>query len=686
MKRLLFSLVAVLFAITAIGQEGQSVTIDNVRYTVSWTYDPEHVVINPNILTAAAEAVNTNITSANILGTVTINGTQYNVIIAQDGFKDCTQLESVTFNEGILKIGTGSFSNCDMLDSVTFPASLKIMSANAFFGCQRIRSVTFLGTEAPRFGANSWIDTPQEELDIIINLFKECPAIWNLYLPFKATTEGYEQILHFFHNIGNGNGGDNEGDTPGGGGNFIIREGETVIIENGETIIIPETAGVINDGELVIKDGGQLVLGKDMTGEGGTSAMAGQGVNGLLQGTNGVHKWCLMGAPFEDGYKLAAITPDASGHDVSISLWNYNSGVWYTDWATIHNSVTRAEGFFVFPFHDNDIKFTTKPTDEGFENEKYSINNGDFYVTKNAAGAEGNWVVLANPYTFNLDVAEFLSQQEGLAPYNNVQGGVVYTYNGANFVAVASGEVKVADGFFLNYVTPGEKTITFEEKQGRWYTQQTPAKASAEREFVRLAMLEGEIETEVLFAQNDEATEEYDIFDANKLFSPVEITEPYFVVNNIALAKEEVNTLPYYATMNVKSYGNKEVTFKANYIPEGLAVSIIDGEETIDLGEGVEYTTNIIAGENADRFKVLIKKSLSISDAEELEVNIYNDNRHINIETMESDLQVEVYNALGQKVLSTTDRNFTLNQVPAGAYLIKAFNNKASKTQKIVVK
>ncbi|MBO7225284.1 MAG: T9SS type A sorting domain-containing protein, partial [Bacteroidales bacterium] len=44
------------------------------------------------------------------------------------------------------------------------------------------------------------------------------------------------------------------------------------------------------------------------------------------------------------------------------------------------------------------------------------------------------------------------------------------------------------------------------------------------------------------------------------------------------------------------------------------------------------------------------------------------------------------YNALGQKVLSTKDRNFTLNQVSAGAYLIKAFNNKASKTQKILVK
>ena len=198
-------------------------------------------------------------------------------------------------------------------------------------------------------------------------------------------------------------------------------------------------------------------------------------------------------------------------------------------------------------------------------------------------------------------------------------------------------------------------------------------------------MLEGEREIEVLFAQNDEANENYDIFDANKLFSPIEIAEPYFVVNNIALVKEEVNTLPYYATMNVRSFSSKEVTFKANYVPEGLSVSIIDGEETIDLSEGVEYTTNIIEGENADRFKVLIKKSLSIEEAEELQVNIYNNNRHINIETMGNDLQVEVYNALGQKVFTTKDRNFTLNQVPVGSYILKVFNKNVSQSKKIVI-
>jgi hypothetical protein len=199
-------------------------------------------------------------------------------------------------------------------------------------------------------------------------------------------------------------------------------------------------------------------------------------------------------------------------------------------------------------------------------------------------------------------------------------------------------------------------------------------------------MIDQEREIEVLFAQNEEAQEGYDRFDANKLFSPYEIAEPYFITNNIALVKEEVNTLPYYATMNVRSYENKEVKFKANYIPEGYSLSLIDGEETIDLLQGQEYSTLVSRGENANRFKLLIKKSVGLNDVEELEVNITNDNRLVNITTSEKDLQIEVYNALGQRVFATKDFNFSLNNVSAGAYMIKAFNNKASKTQKIVVK
>ena len=151
------------------------------------------------------------------------------------------------------------------------------------------------------------------------------------------------------------------------------------------------------------------------------------------------------------------------------------------------------------------------------------------------------------------------------------------------------------------------------------------------------------------------------------------------------MVKEEVKELPYYATMNVKSNESKEVIFRADYIPEGLAVSIIDGEEVIDLTEGAEYATEISSGENTDRFKVLVKKNVGLADVEELDVRIVNNNRHIAIFTQE-DVKVEVYNTLGQRVFETSETSFVLNDVATGTYVVKVYNNQGSKTQKIVVR
>jgi hypothetical protein len=333
-------------------------------------------------------------------------------------------------------------------------------------------------------------------------------------------------------------------------------------------------------------------------------------------------------------------------------------------------------------------------------------------VTKSVSGDDnsGRWMALANPYPAKLCVNSFVEDNSGVIYNDNdestqIQGQGVYVlkYNGEvqdwQFKPKTEDndkkyDIGVGEGFFVNVVENSNPTsITFKKDQLHEYDESTcvheghthSAKA-VEKEFIRFAMIEGERESEVLFAHNQDAQEGYDIFDANKLFAMSHIAEPYFVVDGISLVKEEVNLLPYYATMNVKSFGNKEVKFSPNYIPEGLSVTLIDGEESIDLLQGQEYATEISAGENANRFKLLIKKSLGLSDAEELEVNISNDNRIVNIATSETDLQIEVYNALGQKVFETKALNFSLNNVSAGAYMIKAFNNKASKTQKIVIK
>jgi hypothetical protein len=464
--------------------------------------------------------------------------------------------------------------------------------------------------------------------------------------------------------------------------NHKINEGEKKVLSTVFKITEENKREIINEGVLRIAQGGELVTSNSNNDLGIVE------VETPLLDTN---KWHIIGAPFAN-YKLETLIPGAL--DPTCLLFDYNNNTWSDTWAHISNPVATGEGFYAFPWINEALSFTnygdgiySPNAREEFSNDNYDfdvnpayqINTGDVTINRTLGGDEvsGRWLPLANPYTFKLDVAKFIAENSSL-----IQGGVWYKLNGTSYQPIETGDIRVTEGFFVNATSNNVQNMKFTLSQRFVPT----AKASVEREFISLVMIDQEREIEVLFAQNEEAQEGYDRFDANKLFSPYEIAEPYFITNNIALVKEEVNTLPYYATMNVRSYENKEVKFKANYIPEGYSLSLIDGEETIDLLQGQEYSTLVSRGENANRFKLLIKKSVGLGEVEELEVEITNSNRLVNVSSTEEDLQIEVYNALGQKVFATKDRNFTLNNVSAGAYVVKAFNNKASKTQKIVIK
>ncbi len=590
--------------------------------------------------------------------------------IGQYAFSNCYYLESVTIGNSVNSIEQYAFNGCGNLTSILIPNSVTQIKNAAFNGCENLTSVV-IGEGVTDIG--NWAFDGCTNLDTITFLGQTPPGninpgafsntITSVNVPIGST--GYDILSNYIPNYNNCT------------KNYQIKQGETYTLSS--SLVLNANTALDNKGLLVIEQGGELVPYNNNLG------IVEVETPSLPIG------WHFIGAPFA-GYALQSIVPRL---DPSVCLFDYsNTNAWNDYWATINDNVSAGEGFFAYSWLDDKIIFTnygdgmySPNANSSYSSYNYNysatpayqINTGDVNVTKTLAGSSnaGHWMALANPYTFKLDVATFISDQG-----NAIQGEVSYRLNGETWQTVTSGVINVTEGFFVNFVNGGNQTAHFKTTQ----RSTSSAKASIEREFIRLAMLEGEREIELLFAQNEDANEGYDIFDANKLFSPVEITEPYFVTNNIALVKEEVNTLPYYATMNVRSYENKEVKFKANYIPEGYSLSLIDGEETIDLTESVEYATNVIAGENANRFKVLIKKSLSIEDVEELQVNIYNDNRNINIETLESDLQIEVYNALGQKVFATKDRNFMLNNVSAGAYLVKAFSKTASKTQKIVVK
>lgn len=448
---------------------------------------------------------------------------------------------------------------------------------------------------------------------------------------------------------------------PEGGVDIIIEEGKTLRLNT--TLVLTNNIRLRNDGTLVICSGGDLVntTGTNLTG------------NIVVEKQVSANKWYLTAAPFTD-YSMNVVEIPTSGEnaDVAAISYDYSQGAWSSNYMTTDSNMSAGESFFMWPFYTGQVNFVPK--------NGCVLNNGNVSVTRNITySSNGYWMALANPYPGDLDVVKFLASSG-----HPTQGGIVYTYSNGNFNAISSGVIHVTDGFFVNVGGTGNATINFTKGQLKNYP--TSAKSAIQTpEFIDFAVEYDYNSIKVHFAQNDEAEQSYDIFDANKLFATTGVIEPYFVTDGISLVKEEVKTLPYYATLNVRSAETDTVRFVAKNIPEEYSISLIDGEQTIDMVEGDMYEVVLEEGENADRFKLLVKKSLSIADVEETQLAIINHNRHINILSQEN-MNVEVYNALGQKVYQTNEKNFVLNNVPAGAYIVKANAGNCIETAKIIVK
>ena len=691
MKKLFLSLVAILFANVLLAQVGQTFWIGDLSYKITSTNPPQVTTVG---------VANTTITTANIPATVTYQGTTYSVTsIGNYAFNSCSSLTDVTIPNSVTSIGGYAFNSCSSLTDVTIPNSVTSIGDWAFNHCSSLtavtipNSVTSIENHAFYYCSSlTAVTIPNSVTSIESSAFSECSNLTSVYIPNSVTYIGdyafYKcsrltsitcladnapslgdnvflntspEILTIPFNASSY--GTNWGGISWQKIYHKIGEGEVKTLSSVFEITVSK--GIINEGVLRIAQGGELINETSVN------------VGGIIEVETPVlaaGAWHFVAAPF-NGYKLAVVKPGTT--DISVLEFDYSIGTWSNDWARITDEVGAGEGFFAWSFTSEPTIFTSKPNPNE-DDATYTLNNSDVTVTKTLMNdaVEGNWMALANPYPFKLDVAKFLNDNSSAG----IQGGIIYKYNGESFEVKCLGEINVTEGFFVNFETEGEKTANFKKTQ-----HVSSAKAGNEREFVRLEMLDGERNVELLFAHNENAEQGYDIFDANKLFSPIAIAEPYFVTEGIALVKEEVKELPYYATMNVKSNESKEVIFRADYIPEGLAVSIIDGEEVIDLTEGAEYATEISSGENADRFKVLVKKNVGLADVEELDVRIVNNNRHIAIFTQE-DVKVEVYNTLGQRVFETSETSFVLNDVATGTYVVKVYNNQGSKTQKIVVR
>ncbi len=442
--------------------------------------------------------------------------------------------------------------------------------------------------------------------------------------------------------------------------------GETrFTISAGHTITVQENKNVPSGAKVVIADGGNLIDKRSNTT-----------LQGTMQKNITAGSWNFIGLAMNEDIR------DFINKPAIVALaFNYGTGDWGSDYLHYYtdtqsgDSVGKGNGILVYTNESFTLESTgTLVNDDVTVTADVQANSGD--------GTTGNWMALANPYPAAMLASNIIS---GIQT-DNIQGQVVYVRGSNAWRTISSSTEKVdgGHGFFVNFATTGSKTVNMQKS----WTQTTTAKSTpVERDFLTVSVSTDGYKVPVMFAKNEAATAEYDIFDANKMFGDGTVAEPYLICNDIDLCKEEVNALPYTATMNIKSGEAQSVEIIAENIPEGYSLTLIDNEEEIVMNQGDIYTVNIASGENADRFKLKIgEKNVSITDVEVAEeLNIRNNNRNIIIEGGKN-IKAEVYNTLGQKVYETTARNFNIEGVAAGAYVIKVQSGKAVQSQKVIIR
>ena len=445
---------------------------------------------------------------------------------------------------------------------------------------------------------------------------------------------------------------------------YIIKSSTSVSIEPGVTL--PE--GI----EIEIKYGGSLINKTD-------NAVRASLENHLFQG------WNCIGFPVKDKSNLAPLAaPDAP--DIWALAFKYGENKWNEDNFLHYND----DQMDLIEAGNSIMAYANLPQEPQIVKQyDFTVTgetaNSSLVIEKNVSGSDstGRWMALANPYPAAIDLSTALQSVQGVALYIYVMSNWQITFPNAHTPLPAG------RGFMVN-MPEGKKSFTFDKNMIKGYANSnTPAAKSAvaKRDFLTVSVSTDGYKVPVMFAKNEAAREDYDIFDANKLFGDGSLAEPYLICKGINLCKEEVNSLPYTATMNIKSGEARSVEIIADNIPEGYSLTLIDNEEEIVMNQGDVYTVNIASGENADRFKLKIgEKNVSITDVEKVaDLSIRNNNRNIIIEGGKN-IRAEVYNTLGQKVYETTARNFNIEGVAAGAYVIKVQSGKAVQSQKVIIR
>ena len=147
MSIMLMFVIALAFVVIFISDESDAETFskDGITYSITGT----NVTIKEY-----DQGSSTNISLS--IGDTVVNGTTtYNIIgIAENAFKNKTELKSVSLGSNITSIGASSFEGCSKLESISLDSYLETIGSSAFKNCSKLASLT-IPNSVTTMGADS---------------------------------------------------------------------------------------------------------------------------------------------------------------------------------------------------------------------------------------------------------------------------------------------------------------------------------------------------------------------------------------------------------------------------------------------------------------------------------------------------------------------------------------------------
>ena len=677
---------------------GETYTVTAIGFRACWDCFSYNTVVSiENNLGREAEYYTDAETPDSVTDLITVTIPSTVTSIGQSAFSDCgglstvegldfvtnieqyafcrTHISTLVFSNRLTTIGEQIFENNRYLTNITIPSSVTSIGKETFEGCVNLQHVYMERSTPPTLGTDA---------------FKNAHSSMTIYVPcgalstYKSATnwktfstkisKGMPEILtdnwHYSSDCGDCN-------IPS---SVTIRAGGSLSADNysdlntklGDIPIYIEDELTIDEFSLIGNIGGAASYSFVDNNKGNYSGSA---------------------------HSIIALPFYYAGNSWGVDE-NGNGATDGTNGTTEHTPVGFGESFFIYPTVYSNANGTTEIHGDEYVTLKETITSSnrklsDFTVSL-TNNNDAKWFALCNPFIGKLNMGKFYTSNT--SALNNTYA---YVWNNEEHDWEAWEDINTSNKYAITpstgFMVEGRSnnpTFNFNVADIVTTESITTIKSSQANKIEFKATSNG-IEKQMYAHIDDVSSNDFGRMDASVLFSAKEdAVNPYMRVGNHNLIDNYFSSLPATFDLNFNAYKPNTIDFVLSQTTDNIEITLIDlandsAETVLNINEPISI--DVAEGQNEGRYQLRFsKKNVGINEVagEENSIQIWNNNSEVTING--KDLKkVEIFNTLGQMVYSSkiagssTTFDSKLND---GAYIIKAYTNNSSKSEKIIIR